>query len=270
MAVGCRGAVGEWVEQQQILIPVTVTEVDVAETWGINGHGTVVLVDEFSRWWLNAEWTVPGTEWVFPRDRVVGLQFRDHIATSRQVTEAQQAWLRSLHTQTQCWAQSPMSTPVLHSYSDCSLDRASGYVRVSYGWVTAGVANQHLVREVGAPGSGMWRLDPGESAWDLAALEKGTWRRRPKEDRSTFRGEAFGLLATLIWLEGSEWQGRLGHRLDNEAVVNKYNADDALYTDYERCVYADPDVWAALFALKARLGSRVKVLWQRKRANHIY
>ena len=45
--------------------------------------------------------------------------------------------------------------------------------------------------------------------------------------------------------------------------MNKYNANDALYTDYERCVYADPDVWAALFSLKARLGNRAKVLWQR-------
>ena len=42
----------------------------------------------------------------------------------------------------------------------------------------------------------------------------------------------------------------------------KTNADDALYTDYERCVYADPDVWAALFSLKAKMGNRVKVLWQ--------
>ena len=192
------------------LVPVTVTEVDIAETWGVNGHGTVVLVDEPSQWWLNAAWAVPGTEWVFPRDRVVGLQFRDHSTTGRQVAEAQQAWLRSLHTQAQCWTQSPVSTPVLYSYSDCSLDRVSGYVRVSYGWVTAGVANQHLVREVGPPGSGMWRLDPGESAWDLTALEKGTWGGGvvdgPKEDHSTFRGEAFGLLATLVWLEGSEWQ----------------------------------------------------------------
>ena len=249
------------------LTPVTVSEVDVAESWGINGHGGVVLVDEPLQWWLNAEWRVPETEWVFPRDRVVGLQFRDHSTNNRQVTKAQQAWLKSLHTQSHCWTQSPLSIPVLYSYSDCSLDRVDGYVRVSYGWVTAGVANQHLVREVGAPGSGMWRLDPGESAWDLATLEKGTWGGGvvdgPKEDHSTFRGEAFGLLATLVWLEGSEWQGRLEHRLDNEAVVNKYNADDALYTDYERCVYADPDVWAALFSLKARMGNRVKVLWQR-------
>ena len=60
-----------------------------------------------------------------------------------------------------------------------------------------------------------------------------------------------------------EWQGRLEHRLDNEVVVNKYSANVALYTDYEQCVYADPDVWAALFSLEARLGNRVKVLWQR-------
>ena len=131
------------------------------------------------------------------------------------------------------------------------------------------MVNQHLVREVGAPGSGMWRLHPGGSAWALATLKKGTWGGGvvddPGDAHSTFRGEAFGLLATLVWLEGSEWQGRLEHRLYNEAVVNKYNANDALYTDYEQCVYADPDVWAALFSLKARLGNKVNVnvLWQR-------
>ena len=32
------------------LVPVTVSEVDVAEAWGINGHGEVVLVDEPSQW----------------------------------------------------------------------------------------------------------------------------------------------------------------------------------------------------------------------------
>ena len=82
------------------------------------------------------------------------------------------------------------------------------YVRVSYGSVTAGVANQHLVREVGAPVSGTWRLDPGESACGLATLEKGTWGGGvvdgPKEDHCTRRGDVFGLLATLVWLEGSE------------------------------------------------------------------
>ena len=63
------------------LIPMTVLEVEVAESWGINGHGEVVLVDEPLQGWLHAEWKVPQTEWVFPRDRVVGLQFRDSNTT---------------------------------------------------------------------------------------------------------------------------------------------------------------------------------------------
>ena len=79
---------------------------------------------------------------------MVGLQFRDPSTTNRQVTKAQQAWLKTLHTQSHRWAQSPPSTPVLYSYSDCSLDRAGGYMRVPYGWATIGVANQHLVSEV--------------------------------------------------------------------------------------------------------------------------
>ena len=42
------------------------------------------------------------------------------------------------------------------------------------GWVTAGVANSHLVRAVGPEGEGGWRIDPAQSAWDLETLEQGT------------------------------------------------------------------------------------------------
>ena len=157
------------------LIPVTVTEVDVAETRGFNGHGAVVLADEPDQWWLNAEWKAPQTDWVFPRDRVVGLQFRDTSTSNSRVSRAQQAWLGTLNTHAHRWSQAPPRTPVLYSYSDCSLDRTGGYVRASYGWVTAGVTNQHLVMEVGASGSEMWRRNPGEAAWVMATLEKGTW-----------------------------------------------------------------------------------------------
>ena len=140
-------------------------------------------------------------------------------------------------------------------------------MRVSYGWVTAGVANNHLVKAVGSEEEGGWRIDPAQSAWDLETLEQGTWGGGvvdgPQEDHSTFRGEAFGLLAVLVWLYHSEWQGRLDHRLDNEAVVHKFNRDDTLYTDYEKCVYADPDVWAAIYKLKHQVGRRVQVRWQR-------
>ena len=166
---------GEWlwcVEDQQVdswnmsdRVPITslipVSEVDVAESWGINGHGEVVLVDEPSQWWLNAEWKVPQTEWMFPRERVVGLQFRDTTTPNSQVNRARQAWLRTLHTQAHRWAQAPPQTPVLYSYPDCSLDRAGGYVRVSYGWVTTGVANQHLVREVTGWSTGQRNVEAG-------------------------------------------------------------------------------------------------------------
>ena len=60
------------------------------------------------------------------------------------------------------------------------------------------------MRAVGPEGGGGWRIDPAQSAWDLETLEQGTWGGGvvdgPQEDHSTFRGEAFGLLAVLVWL----------------------------------------------------------------------
>ena len=41
------------------LCPVTVSKVDVMETWRINGHGALVVVDEPDRWWELAQWEVP-------------------------------------------------------------------------------------------------------------------------------------------------------------------------------------------------------------------
>ena len=247
------------------LSPVTVSEVDVLDTWRISGHGVLVVVDEPHEWWLQAQWEIPTGAWAFPKHRVVGEQFSNSKVQRSQVLKAQQAWWKTLQVQATTAASLPAN--VLYSYSDCSLIRKAGYIVVSYGWVTAGVANRHLVREVGTEGSGRWRLDPAQSAWDLETLEKGTWGGGvvdgPQEDHSTFRGEAFGLLAVLVWLYYSEWQGRLDHRLDNEAVVHKYNRDDTLYTDYEKAVYADPDVWAAIYKLKHLLGVRVQVGWQR-------
>ena len=109
----------EWGESDRVpitgLVPVTMSEVGVAESWGINGHREVVLVGEALQWWLHAEWEVPQTEWASPSDRVVGLQSKDSGTTNRQVTKAQQACPETLHTQSHRWAQSPLSTPVLYS-----------------------------------------------------------------------------------------------------------------------------------------------------------
>ena len=168
-----------------------------------------MLVDEPEQWWHNARWVTPLAGWEFPTERVVGLQFRDHCTRPAKEERARRAWQGTLRTQAGCMSQRPPTRLVLYSYSDCSLDRVDGFVRVSYGWVTAGVANKHLVKKVGVPGNGQWRLDPGDSAWDLETLKKGTWGGvvvdGPREDHSTFRGEAFGLLSTLVWLDESEW-----------------------------------------------------------------
>ena len=199
--------------------------------------------DEPDKWWDLAQWEVPEGSWAFPRHRVVGEQFSNTSVQLSEVHKAQGAWQATLQVQATAVHQMRPPINVLYSYSDCSLVRGAGYVMVSYGWVTAGVANSQLVRAVGPEGGGGWRIDPAQSAWDLETLEQGTWGGGvidgPQEDHSTFRGEAFGLLAVLVWLYHPDCQGRLDHRLDNVAVVHKFNKDDTLYTDYERCVYAD-------------------------------
>jgi hypothetical protein len=50
-----------------------------------------------------------------------------------------------------------------------------------------------------------------ESEWDLDTLEEGTWGGGvidgPSSDLTTFRGEAFGLLATLQYVKVGRWAG---------------------------------------------------------------
>ena len=130
-----------------------------------------------------------------------------------------------------------------------------------HGWLSAGCADAELVKEVSSDGSGHWHLSQTESEWDLNTLEEGTWGGGvidgPSSDLTTFRGEAFGLLATLQYVKVGGWAGRVQHRLDNEAVVMKFNKDQRLITAYQGCVHADSDVWTALYLLKEELGSRV-------------
>ena len=61
-------------------------------------------------------------------------------------------------------------------------------------------------------GHGHWHLAQHDSEWDLGALEEGTWGGGvidgPGSDLTTFRGEAFGLLATLRYTKVGEWTGR--------------------------------------------------------------
>ena len=118
---------------------------------------------------------VPEGSWAFPRHRVVGEQFSNTSVQPADVYRAKRAWQATLQVQAAvvCQLQPPIN--VLYSYSDCSLVREAGYVRMSYEWVTTGVANSHLVRAVGPEGGGGWRIDPVQSAWDLETLEQGTW-----------------------------------------------------------------------------------------------
>ena len=127
---------------------VTVSEVDVLETWRNNGHGTLVVIDEPDEWWHLAQWEVSEDLWAFTKHRVVGEQFNNTSVQLSDVHRAQRAWQATLQVPAAavCQLQPPIN--VLYSYFDCSLVREAGYVRVSYGWATAGVANNQLVRAV--------------------------------------------------------------------------------------------------------------------------
>ena len=83
------------------LCPVTVSEVDVMETWRISGHGTLVVIDEPDRWWELARWEVPEGSWAFPRHRVVGEQFSSTSIQLSEVHRAQRAWQATLQVQAQ-------------------------------------------------------------------------------------------------------------------------------------------------------------------------
>ena len=58
-------------------------------------------------------------------------------------------------------------------------------------------------------------------------------------------------------MKDGKWTGRVQHRLDNEAVVMKFNKGQRLITAYQSCVHADSDVWTALYLLKVELGTRI-------------
>ena len=157
---------------------------------------------------------------------------------------------------------------VLYTYSDCTLLRsAAGRASSAYGWLSAGCADKGLVKEVSSDGSGHWHLSQTESEWDLNTLEEGTRGGGvidgPNSYLTTFRGEVFGLLATLQYVEVGGWAARVQHRLDNEAVVTKFNKDRRLVTAYQGCVHADSDLWIASYLLNEELGSRVQLVWQR-------
>jgi hypothetical protein len=159
-------------------------------------------------------------------------------------------------------------TSIIYAYSDCSLVTIDGVTKLSYGWLTAGVADPGLTST----------SDP--TAWpalastelDFSDLTRGAWGGGvvggPQSDHSTARGEAFGVLAVLLFTDTLLRTGaipptaRVWSFCDNKGDVDRFNGTPDVLGDHD-LTGADPDMWALLFALKKRLGPCFRLTWQR-------
>ena len=183
------------------LIPVATSRMDGGEAEVVCQSKDIVVIDEPSSEPGVVNWKTPEDEWTFPVDRVVGEQFLYTRLEMSTRNSRLKAWRHSI-----VHLRITGTTAVLYTYSDCTLLRsAAGRASSAYGWLAAGCADAWLVKEVPSDGSGHWHLSQLESEWDLNTLEESTWKGGvidgPSSELTTFRGEAFGLLATLQYVK---------------------------------------------------------------------
>ena len=157
---------------------------------------------------------------------------------------------------------------ILYAYSDCSLAKTPAGPKLSYGWLFGGLADPSLSDAHCAPS---WPSRESTED-DRYQLSQGDWGggvvQGPAQDKTTYRGEAFGVLALLVrsvvLLGRSETPKslRVWAFCDNEAVCNRFNL---LHGEQEMgdCTGADPDLWALIFRLKDHLGGSFRLSWQR-------
>jgi len=104
------------------------------------------------------------------------------------------------------WAANPRS--VLYGYSDCSKVKIGPRQVLSYGWLTAGVASERFIEE---RADGSWALVGSDDDFD--DLRPGLWGgaiiQGPQKELTTYRGEAFGMLGTMIGVREAGYPGRL-------------------------------------------------------------
>jgi hypothetical protein len=251
------------------LIPVAfATQDGTLRTGGRGSHATFLAIDE-TRDESGRYDVYPGSVPplitldvldVVDAQTVMGVSFAsDEISAKRRDSSASN-WA---HTLTQL-----TDTSIIYAYSDCSLVTIDGVTKLSYGWLTAGVADPGLTST----------SDP--TAWpalastelDFSDLTRGAWGGGvvggPQSDHSTARGEAFGVLAVLLFTDTLLRTGaipptaRVWSFCDNKGDVDRFNGTPDVLGDHD-LTGADPDMWALLFALKKRLGPCFRLTWQR-------
>jgi hypothetical protein len=192
-------------------------------------------------------------------DTITGVSFEDAGISHATRCVRSGAWART------CVDLEPDS--ILYVYSDCSLIRKHGVAQVSYGWVTAGLCDPLLTD----PTDPLTWPYVSDTELDFQSLERGAWGggrvSGPQLDMSTSRGEAFGVLAVMLFYYSLLGRPdtpptlRVWSFCDNKGVCDRFNGDPDVHGDYDPGI--DPDLWSLLFHLKGVLGSRFRLTWQR-------
>jgi hypothetical protein len=207
---------------------------------------------------VDIEWPTPaGPLKGVDTTTLLGLSFADLEISLASRTKRDAAWERQIGALT--------STSIIYAYSYCSLVKTNGVTKLSYGYVTGGLADPALLV---ADDPTIWpALDASKG--DFSLLERGAWGggivSGPQTDMSTARGEAFGILALLVHtmqlldMATTPKTLRVWSFCDNKGDCDKFNGDPDVHGDYEHNG-ADPDVWALMFRLKGKYCVRVSAI----------
>ena len=107
----------------------------------------------------------------------------------------------------------------------------------------------------------------GATDLDFADLRAGAYGggvvHGPQSDLTTYRGEAMGVMAVMLYTINCLPRGmRVWALCDNESVCDTFNMAPGLRGDYD-LRGCDPDVWSVLYKLKEQLGASFRLTWQR-------
>ena len=203
--------------------------------------------------------TKEGNEWEMDEEGVVGAEFK-HAGMTHTAAEARkEVWREHCDSIGQRGG-----TGYIYTYSDCSKIGEKEIRKVSYAWLTLGMVAEESME-------GRMVLRDQQAELDFRDMRVGLWgggvMHGPPEDMSTYRGEAYGLLATMIGLRREGWLSKGGgvvHSLDNKADANKYNKiTDEEASEEEAREGADADLWTAIRREQIKWGGKFKVRWQR-------
>jgi hypothetical protein len=227
---------------------------------------SLVVIAESDNWGDPVQWAKLEATWEPDMERIAGTSYLGTRLTQMQSDRRHCTWSDTMACATE--------ESVLYGYSDCSKIKVGPRQVLSYGWLTAGLASPQCVIE---NADGSWDLV--NSDYDFADLRPGLWGgaivQGPQKELTTYRGEAFGALGTMVGTRLAGYVGRLSITLDNEAVVNKFNARQPMVEepsetgehqlDSAPCLddLADSDLWAAIDQERRRWGKRLRVQWNR-------